>query len=159
MAEFRIRAAHPEDGEAVARLAAALSRHEEVPAPDFNAERFRSEGFGPDAAFAAIVAEQDGGVIGYAIHYGGYDVQTGTRGRHVADLFVEEAHRDKGVGRALVAAAARAGRAQGARWLLLQVRRDNDLGQGFYKALGGREDLDRTYIFDGIVFESLAAPE
>src|SRR3546814_536428 len=137
-------------------MAAALAKHEGMPPPDFTAWRFREEGFGPDAAFAAVVAEIGGNAVGYALHYGGYDVQIGCRGRHVADLYVEEAHRGSGVGRALLAATARAGRAQNARWLMLQVGRRNDAGDGLYRAMGGRADNDRIYVFEGEPFQKLA---
>ncbi|HET8726555.1 MAG TPA: GNAT family N-acetyltransferase [Alphaproteobacteria bacterium] len=156
MEDVKIRAARPADGDAVARMAAELSAHEGMPAPDFTADGFSAEGFGPDAAFATVIAERDGKPIGYALYYGGYDVQTGSRGRHVADLYVAFGHRGQGIGRALLAAVARAGKAQGAAWLVLQVNRHNEMGEAFYRALGGKEDRDRVYVFDGEVFLTLA---
>lgn len=152
-----IRAALPRDGDAVARMAAALSAHEGMPAPNVTADRFRGDGFGPEAAFAALVAERRGRAVGYALHYGGYDVQAGSRGRHVADLYVAPGQRGAGVGRALMAAVARAARAQNAGWLVLQVTRRNDPARGFYRAIGGRTDPDQTYVFDGAAFLALAA--
>lgn len=156
MAGLRLRAATAEDAEVVAGMAAALSRHEGVPPPNFTAETFRRDGFGPDAAFATILAELDGRPVGYAISYPAYDVQSGSRGRHVADLYVEPEARGRGVGKALLAMVARVAKAHGARWLVLQMMRSNSNAEAFYRHLGGRQDEAAIFVFQSAAFEALA---
>lgn len=156
MEGLKIRAATAEDAELVAGLAAALSRHEGVPPPNFTAETFRRDGFGPDAAFATILAELGGRPLGYAISYPGYDVQSGTRGRHIADLYVAPEARGQGVGRALLAMVARVAKAHGGHWLALQMKQGNTDAEAFYRRLGGRQDEAAIFVFQSAAFAALA---
>lgn len=158
MGEIAIRAGRPEDAEAVARLCAELSEAEGASPPAFTAGMFRQHGFGPEAAFAAVVAEADGKPVGYALHHGGFDTQMGALGRRVLDLYVAPGFREQGVGRKLLGAVARATRAQGGSWVALQVKPDNHAAQSFYGALGGVADIDPTIEFKGEAFDTLATP-
>ena len=130
-----VRPARPGDGEAVAAMARALGRADSGRASDFTAERFRSDGFGADRAFATLVAEAPDGLLGYAIFYPGYDTDTASRGLYLADLYVREEFRRRGVGRALVQGLAAHGRSCGARWMFWSVRRGNRRARRFYRAL------------------------
>ena len=130
-----VRPARPGDGEAVAAMARALGRADSGRASDFTAEGFQSDGFGADRAFGTLVAEAPDGLLGYAIFYPGYDTDTASRGLYLADLYVREEFRRRGVGRALVQGLAAHGQAQGARWIFWSVRRNNRRARRFYRAL------------------------
>lgn len=130
-----VRSARPDDAEAIARMARALSIADGGRPSRFSAESFRRDGFGADAAFSAIVAELDGASVGYAIHYPGYDTDSATRGVYLADLYVDETHRRLGVGSALVAALAAAARSDGARWMFWSVLKRNRGARRFYKKI------------------------
>ncbi len=130
-----VRPARPGDGEAVAAMARALGRADSGRASDFTPERFRSDGFGADRAFATLVAEAAGALLGYAIFYPGYDTDSASRGLYLADLYVREEFRRRGVGRALVQGLAAHGREHGARWMFWSVRRSNRRARRFYRAL------------------------
>ncbi len=130
-----VRPARPDDAEAIARMARALSIADGGRPSRFSAESFRRDGFGADAAFSAIVAELDGASVGYAIHYPGYDTDSATRGVYLADLYVDETHRRLGVGSALVAALAAAARSDGARWMFWSVLKRNRGARRFYKKI------------------------
>jgi GNAT superfamily N-acetyltransferase len=135
MAGFRIRAAQPDDAEAVARLAAAGAQ-EERRQGRLSADAFRRDGFGPRAAFGALVADMGGGTLaGYAIHYPAYDTDSAVRGIFLADLYVTDAMRRRGVGRALVAGLAAHTRAEGGRFMFWAVLRRNKGGRRFYRKL------------------------
>ncbi len=130
-----VRPARPGDGDAVAAMAQALGRLDSGRASDFTPERFRDDGFGEDRAFETLVADTGDGLAGYAIYYPGYDTDSASRGIYLADLYVREGFRRRGVGRALVEGLAAHGRSQGARWMFWSVRRRNRRARRFYRAL------------------------
>jgi ribosomal protein S18 acetylase RimI-like enzyme len=144
----RIRHATIGDAEDVAAMCHALSRDEGSDAPNhFSADDFRRDGFGADPAFSCLIAEDGGRSIGYAMHCSDYDTDRLCRSVYLADLYVEKAARRRGIGRALMAAAAKEGRRKGARCMMWGVLRDNRLARRFYAGIG-REcpDLIEGYI-------------
>jgi GNAT superfamily N-acetyltransferase len=143
-----IRRSTPEDGEGIARLAAALNAHEGKPPLNFTAEDFRRDGFGRDAAFNTLIAERDGEIIGYALFYPGYDVESASRGLHLADLYVIEPARHQGIGRALLAAVVRQCLEAGGKWIAWLVERGNTEGQRFYEAIGAAPDTGKPFWTD-----------
>jgi GNAT superfamily N-acetyltransferase len=64
------------------------------------------DGFGENPRFRAFIAEWDGQTAGYALFWGYYSTWAG-RGMFLEDLFVREAFRRRGIGKALLAAVAR----------------------------------------------------
>ncbi len=138
---FRLRAATPADGERVAAMCAALSAEEGMGATSqFTAAAFRRDGSGPVPAFACLIAEIAGAPMGYALHCQDYDTDRLCRSVYLADLYVEKAARRMGVGRALMAATAAAGRAQGARLMMWSVLRSNEPARRFYAKIGREID-------------------
>lgn len=99
-------------------------------------ERFLRDGFGPDPAFAGLIAEVEGEAQGYLLYHFGYDVDRAIRILHVADLWVEAAARRHGIGRALMAAAAEQARSRNAPELIWAVFKPNKLAVAFYERLG-----------------------
>ena len=61
------------------------------------------------------------------------------------DLFVAAAARRRGVARALLDAAARFARADGAAGLMLETARDNAAARALYRAAGWQEDASQWY--------------
>ncbi len=130
-----VRSARPEDGDAVAAMARALGRSDSGRASGFTPERFRSDGFGERRAFETLVADAGDGLLGYAIFYPGYDTDSATRGLYLADLYVREGWRRRGVGRALVQGLAAHGQSSDAQWMFWSVRKRNRRARRFYRAL------------------------
>ena len=130
-----VRPARPEEGDEVAAMAQALGRSDSGRASGFTAERFRCDGFGADRAFETLVAESRDGLLGYAIFYPGYDTDSASRGIYLADLYVRDGFRRRGVGRALIQGLASHGRSNGACWMFWSVRRRNRRARRFYRAL------------------------
>lgn len=130
-----VRPAHAGDAEAVARMARDLSMADGGRRSRFTAESFLRDGFGDSPKFRAIVADEDGAAVGYAIYYVGYDTDTATSGVYLADLYVEEGNRRQGAGRSLMAAVATDCRNEGGRWMFWSVLRPNRGARRFYRTM------------------------
>ena len=117
-------------------------------AHNFTAARYLEDGFGPNPAFHGIIAEDAGGPLGYLLLSPSYDVDRAMRIEIVVDLWVNERARGKGVGKALMKAAADEARSRGARQLLWAVFKPNRLAADFYRSIGGKmvDDLDWMYL-------------
>ncbi len=71
------------------------------------AEAYLRDGFGSQPAFYGFVAEANGNVIGYLLYHFGYDSDAAELNLHIVDLYVDSETRKQGVGKALMATAAR----------------------------------------------------
>ncbi|WP_414445539.1 N-acetyltransferase family protein [Burkholderia sp. 22PA0106] len=115
--------------------------------------------FGPDPAAGALVATQDGAVVGYALYFQNYSTFLGKRGLYLEDLYVQPACRGTGIGtrllRALAALAVerRYGRFE---WTVLDW---NQPAIDFYERLGATVLPDwRVVRVTGEQLEALAKP-
>ena len=131
-----IRRAEPGDAERLIEMINALSAFVQDPPTQLTAEDIRRDGFGPEAWFDCFLAEVEGKAVGYALTYFGFTIDHGGRGLHLADLYVDAEQRGRGLGRALMAAAARHGLDHGARWMLWDVWVENAPAKTFYATLG-----------------------
>lgn len=110
------------------------------------ADKYLQDGFGDQPAFAGIVAERDGKVIGYLLYHIGYDSDAAGRNLHIADLFVDVKMRRQGVGTALIKAAAGIARKAGALELIWSVYQANELAADFYEKMGARPITDVVFM-------------
>ena len=137
-----LRAATPDDAKAVAALYAEFAAYlRSLDGGDeyyFDERAYLRDGFGPGAAFQAIVAEQDGEIAGYLLWHAGYDSDLARRTLRIADLFVRPAARRAGIGRALMDEAERICRKFGGVELVWEVFAPNELARRFYAAVGAR---------------------
>lgn len=133
-----VRPIAPEDAPELARMAAALSAHEGVPAPPFDAAAVLRWGFGPDRRFDGVLAVLGGRPAGYALFHDGFHVGRGAPGLVLMDLYTEPSTRRRGIGRALMAAVAEAARRRAGTWVVWQAHPDNAEGLAFYRAIGAR---------------------
>jgi ribosomal protein S18 acetylase RimI-like enzyme len=159
VSEVRVRAGRPGDEATVAALAAALNAEEENPGVGrFTPATVARDFLGEHPAGLLLVAEApDGTLIGYATAHMTYETHHAERGLYVGDLYVAPAHRRRGVGRALMAAAAAAGRARGAAHLWWTARPGNAAAQAFYRRLGGRGETVLAFACVEDRFRRLAA--
>jgi GNAT superfamily N-acetyltransferase len=95
--------------------------------PQFTAEAYLRDGFGPNPAFSGLVAERDGRVSGYLPYHFGYDTGRAMRLMHVIGLYVHASRRRRGVGEALMRRAAGICREAGGRELSWSVFSPNTL--------------------------------
>ena len=102
----------------------------------------RRDFLGSDSGLTTLVAE--GAAIageavrplGYALHHVAYETAYAARGTCLIDLYVEEAVRRRGVGRALIAAVASETRARGGRFIWWVSKAWNVDAQQAYARLG-----------------------
>lgn len=154
---IQVRPARADDAERVAAMARALSIADGGRASRLTADIFRRDGFDETPAFHALIAECDGAVAGYVVYYPGYDTDSASRGLYLADLYVLEDVRRRGVGRALMAAVAARGRADGGRWMFWSVLKRNRGGRRFYRTIASElKDVIICAAF-GQTFDRLAA--
>src|SRR4029077_19502737 len=159
---FRVRTARPTDVPALMRFKRLLSESEDglhtVPA---TAADWLRDAFGPQAGFAALVAEAEykRGLIGMATY--SERIITGWSGPVVflQDLFVEAAYRRNGVARAMIARVAAHAKTIGSPMVELSVRADNP-AQLLYQQSGFQVlPPCPTYVLAGPALAALAAAD
>ena len=139
----------------VVRLLSELARHEGYPPPAFTYESYRRELLGPEAWLEGFVARLEGRTVGYTLFHPAYDTQSGERGAYMVDLFVEAQCRGQGVGRALMAAAARRSAVWGGSFLWWSAKSRNHVAMSFYAGVGEQERDVATWACFGDRFQSL----
>lgn len=83
-----------------------------------------------------FVWEEDGEIVGNLSLRRA--LPTSTKGRLIGNVVVRPDYRGRGIGRALMEAALDEARRQGAHWVGLEVRADNEVACGLYRKLGFR---------------------
>jgi GNAT superfamily N-acetyltransferase len=92
--------------------------------------------FGAVPSAEALVAEVGGEVVGFALFYPFYSTFAGRSGLYLEDLFVREAHRRGGVGRALIEGFLSRARERGCPKVEWRVLTWNEGAIRFYESLG-----------------------
>ncbi|HXV24276.1 MAG TPA: GNAT family N-acetyltransferase [Alphaproteobacteria bacterium] len=108
MSQILIRRAKQEDAGTLMRLILELAEFEklahEVRASAADLVR---EGFGARPHYEAVLAEEDGRALGFALFFFSFSTFEGRPGLHLEDIFVIEEARGRGVGRKLMASLAK----------------------------------------------------
>ncbi|HZT20095.1 MAG TPA: GNAT family N-acetyltransferase, partial [Dongiaceae bacterium] len=140
MAEMRIRAAVPGDAAVILEMVRELAVYEREPLSTVEASEqdILRDCFGPRALCEVLIGEVDGRVQGFTLFLPNYSTWLGRAGLHVEDLYVREAARGTGLGRKLLAHAARIAKSRGCKRLELSVLHWNP-ARRFYEQLGFQE--------------------
>lgn len=142
MGEILIRAAGPQDVGTLLRLIRELAEFErlahEVRATEDDLLR---EGFGAAPRYEALLAEEDGRAIGFALFFHNFSTFEGRSGLHLEDIFVADVARGRGVGRKLMARLAAIAAERDCARLDLSVLHWNP-ARRFYDRLGMRQMAD-----------------
>lgn len=133
-----IRAAKPGDIGTVYALVAALAEyekltHELVATPQMLGEAL----FRDKPTVFCDLAEWDGKPVGFALWFLNFSSFAGTNGIYLEDVFVEPAHRGKGIGKALLVHLAKICVERGYARMQWSVLDWNAPSIEFYKSLGG----------------------
>ena len=119
-------------------------------------EQLMRDGFGENPRFSALIAEWEGQPAAYALFFKYYSTWVGP-GLYLEDLFVREAFRGRGIGKALLATVAQIAvedRCYGMHWEVLDW---NQKAIDLYKALGAEFQSEwRRVHLSGDALRSLA---
>ena len=139
---MRVRLAERTDVDRLLELMRGLARFEEY-IDDFavTRESVLEHGFGEGRLFTAFVAEEDDGLVGMAVVYTIPWTYTLRPKVVLKELFVVEAARNLGAGKALMAAVVSHARSIDAAELIWTVMEGNREAEGFYQSLGASPDL------------------
>jgi len=153
-----VRHATPADVPAILRLIVALAVFEREPdAVKATEDTLMRSLFGDEAHVFAHVAELDGEVVGTAVWFLNYSTWTGRPGIYLEDLFVSEAARGTGAGKALFKALAEEAMERGCARIDWAVLDWNTSAMDFYRAIGGRPQSGwQPWRIDGAALEALA---
>ena len=103
MTDIPIRPATPDDVATILRFVRDLAAFEREPDAVEATEAMLSEAlFGPRPAAEAVIAEEAGVPVGFALFFHNFSTWKGRRGLYLEDLYVTPAARGKGVGGALL---------------------------------------------------------
>lgn len=95
-----------------------------------------TELFGAHPVIEAIVALADAAPVGFALYFHNYSTFLARKGLYLEDLYVQPAHRRRGIGRALLIHLARIAMARGCGRFEWSVLDWNAPAIGFYERLG-----------------------
>ncbi len=152
-----IRPATAADTAVIASLIRELAEYERLAdRVVFEEGRLREYLFGPRSFAEVLLAEEAGGVVGFALFFPIFSTFLGRPGLWLEDLFVRPAHRGCGHGKALLAAVARQTVERGFARLDWAVLDWNEPALGFYRGLGAVAMDDWTiYRLEGVALTRL----
>ncbi|MDV2451951.1 GNAT family N-acetyltransferase [Xanthomonas hortorum] len=155
-APLQIRTATPDDAALLHELVTALAVYEREPdAVKASPEDLRASLFGEGATAHALICEQDGQALGFAVYFFNYSTWLGRNGLYLEDLFVRPQARGQGAGLALLRHLAQLAVQRGCGRFEWSVLDWNAPAIAFYQAVGARPMEGWTvYRLDG---ERLAA--
>lgn len=136
-ASFTIRPAVPGDAATIASLVHELAVYEKLEhLAKGTPESFHEHLFGPRPHAEALIAEVDGDPVGMALFFPTFSTFRGQPGMHLEDVFVQPAHRGKGIGKAFLKILARIARDRGYGRIEWTVLEWNAPAIAFYQSLG-----------------------
>jgi GNAT superfamily N-acetyltransferase len=143
-----IRRATADDVSTIHQLIRDLAEYERAPEmARATIQQVRDSLFSDDPKVFCDIAETElGEVAGFAVWFLNYSTWTGTLGIFLEDLFVKEAFRGRGYGKALLAGLARECVAKGYHRLNWSVLDWNQPSIDFYRSLGA-EAMDEWTVF------------
>lgn len=162
-AHITVRFARPDDAETIIAFVRGLAvfERESPERVHLTPEAILRDGFGERPVFEALIAEQEGTPVGFALFFPNYSTWEGRPGLYLEDLFVTEEARRTGAGRALLAALARIAHQRGWARLDLSVL-DWNPARAFYESHGmahQREWLPYRMEADAIARLAAEAPD
>lgn len=142
----------------IAELIRGLARFEKLEHEvNLTDERLAAGLFGPRPYAEAVLAEEDGRPVAFALFFHNFSTFLARPGIYLEDLFVLPDHRGHGIGRALLTHLARLAVERGCGRLEWAVLDWNSEAIGFYERLGARPNQDwTTYRVAGEALDRLA---
>jgi len=140
-----LRAAIPADVPSLLGFIRLLAAYEREPdAVEMTEEQLEDALFGPSPRAEALIVELDGTPRGAAFWFQSFNTWTGRPGLYVEDVYVEEAYRDRGIGRAIFKHLANLAVTRGYSRMEWSVLDWNEPAIGFYRSLGATPNDEWT---------------
>lgn len=134
---LQIRPARPGDEETLLALVRELAEYERAPdAVVATPALLRAALFGSAPTAHAVIAEQDSTAAGFALYFFNFSTWLGRPGLYLEDLYVREAMRGLGIGKALLLHLAGIAHARGCGRMEWSVLNWNAPAIEFYRSLG-----------------------
>lgn len=142
----------------IAQLIRGLARYEKLEHEvTMTEEKLTHSLFGERRHAETLIAEVDGEPAGFALFFHNFSTFLAQPGIYLEDLFVEPAHRSKGIGRALLERLAQIAVERGCGRLEWAVLDWNEDAIAFYERVGARPNSDWTiYRLTGESLHALA---
>ena len=100
---LKIREAIPEDSQTIFDFIMELAIYEKLPnAVKTTVKEIKDSIFAQNSTVKALICEEDGKAIGYAVYFYNYSTWLGKNGIYLEDLYVNESKRGKGAGKAMI---------------------------------------------------------
>ena len=132
-----VRRANGSDATKVLELVKALAEHHgQADRVLTTAEEFVHSGFGDEPKFHVLLAEYDGSAVGFLSYTVNYSIWLGMQYMNIDDVFVDDDHRGKGVGEALMQNAKEVCISLGGSRIRWEVDKNNEGAIRFYRRLG-----------------------
>ncbi len=128
-----IRIAQRKDVQAIYDLIVELAVYEKAPNEVSNTPAQLEIDLFDDNICSAIVAEEEGKVLGFALYYTSYSTWKG-RSMYLEDFYVKESERKRGIGKLLFNEVVRLAKESGVQRMDWQVLEWNQLALDFYKS-------------------------
>ena len=113
--------------------------------------------FGPQPKAHAMIAEADGGPVGFALFFYTFSTFVGRPGLYVEDIYIRPDFRNKGIGKGFFGKLAEKAAAEGCGRIEWAVLDWNEPAIAFYEGLGATAlDAWTTYRLDRSAIEALA---
>ncbi len=156
-----IRNAERGDAQQIFQFICDLAAYENaIEAVECDAETLARGLFDDSGTATALMLEDDGQAIGYAVYFYNFSTWTGTRGIYLEDLYVDPAHRGKGAGLLVMKTLAQRALAAGCRrfeWAVLDWNRPSI---DFYEAIGASHQHEwLNYRLDAEALEKLGCSD
>ena len=160
MNKFTIRQARRSDVPVLMNMILELAEYEKLTDQVTATEKSLTEWIFDEVKAEALLAEENGAPVGYAIYFHNFSSFAGRAGVFLEDLYVRPAARKKGCGKALIRRVAAITRERGCvrlEWNCLDWNRSSI---AFYRALGAVPlDAWTTYRLDGQALSDLAGKD
>ena len=100
---LKIRNATPQDSQTIFNFIMELAIYEKAPNEvKTTVEEIENSLFSPNVTAKALICEEDGIAIGFAVYFYNYSTWLGKKGIYLEDLYVSESKRKRGAGKALL---------------------------------------------------------
>lgn len=149
-----IRSMRDEEAETVVQMVRALARHQ---SSDIIPKLTTTKLLAARDLIDVVVAAEEETLLGACLWLMTYSTWRARKGVYIVDLYVAREARKRRIGAKLVGEAAKRGKAQGARFVKLEVDIGNDDAARFYERLGFVRKDDRLYFLEGDPLDQIIA--